>query len=108
MNLKETVLRWVLKTQGGVEHICLSLLSCPCRSHQSLQVAHLCTRALCVAKALGSLAFRDLVKFLYLVLLPLIAESRILVVVEVSRQGTFLLSLALIINPARPDLYSWF
>lgn len=61
-----------------------------------------------MAKALGSLAFRDLVKFLYLVLLPLIAESRILVVVEVSRQGTFLLSLALIINPARPDLYSWF
>lgn len=108
MNLKETLLRWVLKTQGGVEHICWSLLSCPCRSHQSLQVARLCTRALCVAKALGSLAFRDLVNFLYFVLLPMIAESRILVVVEVSKQETFLLSLALIVNPAGPDLCSWF
>lgn len=71
MNLKEAV----LKSQGSVEQICWSLLSHHCRSHRSLQAARLCTRASCVAKALGSLAFRDLVNFLWFLLFPSIAES---------------------------------
>lgn len=59
-------------------------------------------------KGFGQFGLQRLGKVLRLLLFPSIAKSWILVVVEVFRQGSFLLSLALIFSPAGPDLYRSF
>lgn len=72
MHLEGAGMSWVLNLEKCWINPFISTLL---RSHQSLRAAPSCTRALCVAKASGSLASRDLVKFLGFALFPSIPKA---------------------------------